>query len=158
METSQTDADLSYRILLSLFVPISADLSRYTDLEILKVMPSTDFSRGDVVNANLEGAKGHEKQGTRPCLVIQNDIGNQNSPLTIVAPLSDENQYKELPVQVKVSAKELGKGGKDSVIECGQIRTMDSSARIEKKLTELQDDTMEQVDTALQVSLGLKSV
>jgi len=121
-------------------------------------MSSVSFSRGDVVKTNLEGAKGHEKQDTRPCLVIQNDIGNQNSPLTIVAPLSDERQYKELPVQVKVSAEELGEGGKNSVIECGQIRTVDSSERIEKKLTRIQDDTMEEVDAALQISLGLKSV
>jgi mRNA interferase MazF len=47
------------------------------------------ITRGDVVYVDLSGSVGHEKQGERPCLVIQNDKGNRHSPLTIVAPITD---------------------------------------------------------------------
>jgi mRNA interferase MazF len=41
--------------------------------------------RGNVVLVNLDPTVGHEIQKTRPCVVIQNDIGNAHSPLVIVA-------------------------------------------------------------------------
>jgi hypothetical protein len=60
-------------------------------------MAHLEITRGDVVCVDLRGAEGNEKQRTRPCLVIQNDIGNQHSPLTIVAAITDQRQNKHLP-------------------------------------------------------------
>jgi len=44
--------------------------------------------RGEIYYADLNPIKGHEQGGRRPVLVIQNDIGNQYSPTTIIAPLT----------------------------------------------------------------------
>lgn len=111
--------------------------------------------RGDIVYVDLRGAEGGEKQGKRPCLVIQNDIGNRHSPLTIVAPITDERQNKALPVQVPIPAVELGPSGKDSVIELGHVRTIDRDARIERVIGRASPGTLDRVNTAIKVSLGL---
>ena len=107
---------------------------------------------------DLDGAIGVEKQKTRPCLVVQNDGGNRASPMTIVAPITDEDQYKGYAQQVIVEAIELGPNGKRSVIECGHLRTIDRDRRIDQTkgvVAHLTDVTMASVDTALRASLAL---
>ena len=95
------------------------------------------------------------ERGKRPCLVIQHNTGNQHSPLTIVAPLTDKRQDKSLPVQVLVVAAELGLDGKDSVIELGHIRVLDRDRRLDRVVGHSSDATLARVDTAIRVSLGL---
>ena len=43
-----------------------------------------DFHRGEVYYADLDPVYGHEQGGTRPVLVLQNDVGNYYSPTLIV--------------------------------------------------------------------------
>lgn len=58
-------------------------------------MSVLEIYRGDVVRVDLQPTTGHEKQGTsRPCVVVQNDIGNMNSPITIIIPLTDAKGKK----------------------------------------------------------------
>jgi len=118
-----------------------------------------DLSRGDVVFVALRDAEGHEMQGARPAVVVQNDGGNRVSPLTIVALLhGNERQGKRYPQQVFVSADKLGEGAKDSIIECGHLRTIDRKARIDEERgvwCHLTDDVLAQVDAALRASLSL---
>ncbi|MDE7548351.1 type II toxin-antitoxin system PemK/MazF family toxin [Acetobacter fabarum] len=111
--------------------------------------------RGDIVLANLKGAIGTERNGKDiVCLIVQNDVGNKFSPMTIIAPLTDHNQNKNLPIQVPITAKERGNNGYDSVIECGQIRTIDKS-RISVVISRLPEYVMKKVDQAIKISLGL---
>ena len=53
-------------------------------------MAKIPVNRGDIVLVDLKGAVGGEKKNdaqisARPCIVVQNDVGNGVSPLTIVA-------------------------------------------------------------------------
>jgi len=121
-------------------------------------VPRVPLARGDVVYVDLSGAIGHEKQGRRPCVVVQNDGGNRVSPLTIIAPLTDVDQYKGYPMQVVVAAADLGPGGKDSVVEGGHLRSIDRDSRIGEDVgvwCHLSDEIMDRVDEALRTSLGL---
>lgn len=121
-------------------------------------VPKLPLLRGDVVYVDLSGATGNEKQGRRPCVVVGNDGGNRVSPLTIVAPITDSGQHRGYPVQVFVSAADLGPGAKDSVIECGHLRDIDRDIRIDHEVgvwCHLDDEIMERVDEALRASLGL---
>ncbi|MEO5598855.1 MAG: type II toxin-antitoxin system PemK/MazF family toxin [Novosphingobium sp.] len=121
----------------------------------------TSVRRGDIVVVNLDGAEGSEKQndpkfGVRPCLIVQNDKGNEMSPLTIIAPLSESRQNKGLPVQVAVTAAELGlDDGKNLVVECGHLRSIDGDLRVWKRLGTLDPEAMKRVDAAIIISLGL---
>ena len=122
------------------------------------MVPKLPLVRGDVVYVDLSGAAGNEKQGRRPCVVVGNDGGNRVSPLTIVAPITDSGQYKGYPMQVLISAADLGPGAKDSIIECGHLRTIDRDVRIDHGTgvwRHLSDEIMGRVDDALRASLGL---
>ena len=109
--------------------------------------------RGDIYYADLSPVVGSEQGGTRPVLIIQNDIGNQYSPTTIVAAITSQIDKPRLPTHV---ALPVNSGGleKYSVILLEQIRTIDKSRLLEKVYT-LDNDTMSKVNKAIEISLGL---
>ncbi|AND37881.1 type II toxin-antitoxin system endoribonuclease NdoA [Cytobacillus firmus] len=109
--------------------------------------------RGDVYFADLSPVVGSEQGGVRPVLVIQNDIGNRFSPTVIVAAITAQIQKAKLPTHVEIDAKRYG-FERDSVILLEQIRTIDKQ-RLTDKITHLDDEMMEKVDEAVQISLGL---
>lgn len=109
--------------------------------------------RGDVYFADLSPVVGSEQGGVRPVLVIQNDIGNRFSPTIIIAAITAQIQKAKLPTHVEIDAKRYG-FERDSVILLEQIRTIDKQ-RLTDKITHLDDEMMEKVDEALQISLGL---
>ena len=91
---------------------------------------------------------------TRPCVVVQNDIGNRNSQLTIIVPTTDaEGAKAPSPIYIPVPR---GEGGllKDSLVVCNQIRTVDES-RLGEVLGKLSDSIMAKIDQALKISLAL---
>lgn len=111
------------------------------------------IKRGDVFFADLSPVIGSEQGGTRPVLVIQNDIGNRFSPTVIVAAITAQIQKAKLPTHVEIDAKKYH-FERDSVILLEQIRTIDKS-RLTDKITQLDEELMDKVDTALEVSMGL---
>jgi len=105
--------------------------------------------RGDVYFADLDPVNGHEQGGHRPVLVIQNDVGNQHSPTTIIVPMTTA-QKPLLPTHVYLAEADGIVGG--SLIMCEQIRTLDKN-RLGDRLGRLSDLTMMDVDEAIRVSL-----
>jgi mRNA interferase MazF len=112
--------------------------------------------RGDIFYAQLNPVVGSEQGGTRPVLIIQNDIGNQYSPTTIVAAITSQINKAKLPTHVEISADRSGLE-KDSVILLEQIRTIDKS-RLKQKVSFLDEETMLKVNHAIEVSLGLVEI
>lgn len=115
-----------------------------------------NLKRGDIVYADLNPVLGSEQGGTRPALVIQNNIGNQKSPTTIVAPITKRQGKAIVPTHLYI-----GKGGgclrEESVVLFEQIRTIDKK-RIKRKLGHL--DTIayhKQIDECLEISVGLNT-
>lgn len=109
--------------------------------------------RGDVYFADLSPVVGSEQGGVRPVLIIQNDIGNRFSPTVIVAAITAQIQKAKLPTHVEIDAERYG-FERDSVILLEQIRTIDKQ-RLTDKITHLDEEMMDKVDEALQISLGL---
>lgn len=110
--------------------------------------------RGDVVLVNFDPTIGSEIKKTRPAVVLQNDIGNVHSSVTIVAAVTSHTKGDKLyPTEVFVSA---GEGGleKDSAILLNQIRTIDKQ-RLIKKIGTVRRTTMDDVTRALEISLGI---
>src|SRR5699024_1715979 len=112
-----------------------------------------NVQRGDVYFADLSPVVGSEQGGIRPVLVIQNNIGNRFSPTVIVAAITAQIQKAKLPTHVEIGADEHG-FDRNSVILLEQIRTLDKQ-RLTDKITKLDDDTMEEINNALEISLGL---
>ena len=111
-----------------------------------------DLRRGDVVIVRFDPAEGHKMKKTRPAVVVQNDIGNENSSTTIVAPAT--GTYRGYPFEVLVNAAE-SPFEKDSSIRLDQIRVVSTENRIHSVTGSLDTETMEAVDDALKLSLGL---
>jgi mRNA interferase MazF len=112
--------------------------------------------RGDIFYAQLNPVIGSEQGGIRPVLVIQNDIGNQYSPTTIISAITSQISKAKLPTHVEISAKSSGLE-KDSVVLLEQIRTIDKS-RLTEKVASLDDETMTKVGKAVEISLGLLDI
>ena len=112
--------------------------------------------RGEIYYAELNPVVGSEQGGTRPVLVIQNNIGNQYSPTTIIAAITSQISKAKLPTHVEVRAQRSGLE-KDSVILTEQIRTIDKS-RLKEKVAVLDDEIMGYVNNAINVSLNLTEI
>jgi len=113
----------------------------------------TRLFRGDIFLINFEPSFGSEQGRIRPALIIQNDILNKFSPLTIVAPITSKIYSKEYPTNVFIS-KQDSKLDKDSTVLLNQIRTIDKS-RVIKIISSLDTHLMNKVNLALKISLGL---
>ncbi len=111
------------------------------------------MKRGEIYNVDLGQTIGCEQSGKRPCVIIQNNVGNEKSPTTIVAPMT-ERQKKNLPTHISVSEYDE-KVSRCSTIMLEQVRTV-SKSRIKDFLGKLSKDTMREVDKALKISLVLK--
>jgi len=51
-------------------------------------------NRGDVLEVNLDPSAGREYMKSRPCLVVQSDMLNMYSQVTIVAPITGSENTK----------------------------------------------------------------
>lgn len=105
--------------------------------------------RGEIWLVNWNPARGSRQAGKRPALIIQNDIGNEKSPTTLVAAIS--STVKLFPMNVKIEPHESGLN-LSSIVKTGQILTIDKN-RLEKKLGQLGKQKMEEVNAAIKLSL-----
>jgi mRNA interferase MazF len=112
--------------------------------------------RGDVVVVDLDPTIGAEIRKRRPALVIQNDIDNRYSPITIVAAITSRIDAELYPTEVHVRPPEGGLS-MPSMVLLNQIRSVDRR-RLVGRLGKLKPETMARVDRALQISLGIASV
>jgi len=108
--------------------------------------------RGEIYSVDFGIPRGSEQAGRRPALIIQNDIGNINSPTTIIAAMTSKKKGA-YPFHVETSTSESGLS-QDSTILLEQLLTIDQS-RLIKRIGSLSSAKMREVDKALQVSLEL---
>lgn len=109
------------------------------------------ISRGEVWYADLSPVIGSEQGGFRPILIVQNDVGNKHSPTTIAVPITSRFTKKPLPTHVPLVGCGLSK---DSIALCEQVRTIDKR-RLKNKMGQVDEETIEALDKALTISLGL---
>ena len=113
----------------------------------------TTIHRGDIYLADLALVVGSEQGGIRPVLIIQNDIGNQHSPTVITAVITGQIKHRYLPTHVLLDAPGYGLL-KKSVVMLEQLRTLDKG-RLHFQVGRIDADKMNEVDTALGISVGL---
>lgn len=116
-----------------------------------------EVRRGDIVRVELDklikDTKNHCVQAkTRPCVVLQNNIGNKYSPTILVATLTSNLNKSKLPTHVKVS-KEEGLVS-DSLVLIEQQFTIDKSMILER-IGRCPEHIMEQIDMALKIQVGM---
>ena len=115
------------------------------------------LKRGDIFLVNFDPTIGSEIKKTRPAIILQNDIANKYSSVTIVAAITSQAADQKLyPTEVFLKS---GDGGmvNDSTVLLNQVRTIDK-VRLVKKLGKVQRKTMTEVTKALEISLGIVEV
>lgn len=112
-----------------------------------------DVRRGDIWLVNLDPTIGHEIKKLRPAVIVQNDIGNRYSPITIIAPVTSQHLERVYPIEVLLT-RDNSRLTKESKVLLGQIRAIDKQ-RLVKKVGKLDEETIGLVNEALKISLSL---
>ena len=109
------------------------------------------FQRGDIYFIRLDSSTGSEQSGTRPAVILQNDVGNTYSPTLIVATLTSKTEKKAMqPTHCLV----VPEGLEPSIVQAEQIFTIDKS-RVQNFAGHLTPEEMSRVDDAVKISLAL---
>ena len=109
------------------------------------------FQRGDIYFIRLDSSTGSEQSGTRPAVILQNDVGNTYSPTLIVATLTSKTEKKAAqPTHCLVEPEKL----EPSIVQAEQIFTIDKS-RVQNFVGHLTPEEMSRVDDAVKISLAL---
>lgn len=104
--------------------------------------------RGEIYMASFHdyNTVGNEQSGTRPVLILQNNIGNRFGTTTIVALLTTKIK-KDIPTHVFLEDIKS-----DVLLE--QIRTI-SKLRLLHKIGEIKEEDLTEINMKLAFSLGL---
>lgn len=109
------------------------------------------YQRGSIWWVSLDPAVGNEAQKTRPCLVLQNDVGNQYSSVTIVVPLLEPKPY---PFVVNVKPTKTNGLDRERGLNFSQFRCVDAS-RFSQQLGVIEDDYWTQIEKAIAIELSI---
>lgn len=109
------------------------------------------YKRGEIWWVDLKPIVGNENDKERPCLILQNDIGNQNGTTTIVAPLLPGTKSYPFVVNV-IPTSQNGLRG-DRHINLSQMRAVDAQ-RIKNKQGILEDIYWKEIEKAVCIELG----
>ena len=109
------------------------------------------YRRGEIWWVELKPVKGSETDKIRPCLILQNDIGNKSGTTTIVAPiLSGQKAY---PFVVNVTPTPQNGLNTARHINLSQMRAVDAQ-RIKSKQGALEINHWEDIEKAVCIELG----
>ena len=111
--------------------------------------------RGDVVQARFDPVEGSEQGGIRAAVVISPDQANATSPVVILAPLTTKNLHRIYRHEAHIPA---GDGApRESKALLGQLRAL-SKSRVLSYYGHVSEETMNEVDEALKIAVGLEKL
>lgn len=113
-----------------------------------------EIKRGDIVWVNLNPTIGDEASKIRPCLILQNDLGNRYSRKTIVAPFLKAKGY---PFVVNVTPSAQNGLDRERGLDLSHIRSV-SIQRINNKLGRIEDQYWSEIKQAVLVQLGFDDI
>lgn len=114
------------------------------------------YLRGDIYYADMEPHIGSEQGGTRPVVVLQNDVGNRYAPTLIVATVTSRTEKKRYqPTHVLIAHNTAFE--KPSVVQLEQNFTIDKS-RIQRFLGRITQNEMQEIEKGVVSSLALAEI
>lgn len=112
------------------------------------------IKRGEIYYVNLDPAIGDEVKKRRPCLIIQNDLGNKHSKKTIIIPFLKPNSY---PFIVIVEPSKINNLDRKRGLDVSHIRSV-SIQRIGNKLGILENKYWQSIKQAILLQLGFDEI
>lgn len=113
------------------------------------------YRRGEIWWVDLKPVIGGEVDKERPCLILQNDIGNQNGMTTIIAPLLPGT--KSYPFVVNIVPTPQNRLSGERYVNLSQMRVVDAQ-RIKNKQGVLEDIYWADIEKAISIELGFSSM
>lgn len=109
-------------------------------------MNNKEICQGDVYIVSFKGTIGSEQSlKGRPCLIIQNNIGNKHSGTTIIVPLTKRIK-KYIPTHYILKKEKYPFLLFDSLVLGEQIRCVDVNSRIlERKIGTINQEDLEKI-------------
>ena len=90
-------------------------------------LPRPAVHRMELWWAALPTVPGHVQRGTRPVVIVSNDLGNASSPVVSVVPCTTQRHKPALPTHVYLRGYGLSSG---SIAMCEQVMPLDKSCQI----------------------------
>ena len=118
-------------------------------------MPATTLEpkRGDVWTLNLDPSVGHEQSGTRPAVIISDDIFN-HGPAGLVIVLPVTSRSKRIRTHVEVLPPEGGLT-LTSYIKCEDVRSV-SKNRLIERLGTVSSAILRETEDRLRILMSLQ--
>ena len=111
--------------------------------------------RGEIYMVDFkEGEGGSVHQGSRPAVIISNDVGNRYSSIVNCCLLTSKVMKKNYPTHLKLTPNPMNKLKIDSVVMGEQIRTVGRET-LKFKIGKLTDKEIQQLDEIVRITLGL---
>lgn len=112
--------------------------------------------RGEIYYCDMGNfANGSVQGGNRPVLVVSNDLANEHSPVITVVPLTGRVQkHRYLPTHVLIEHDSKNRLRTISLALVEQVTSINKS-RLGNYTGYLDDETMQAVEHALHIQLGL---
>ncbi|MES1242085.1 MAG: type II toxin-antitoxin system PemK/MazF family toxin [Acidobacteriota bacterium] len=108
--------------------------------------------RGEVWLAQLDPVRGHEQAGTRPVLVISDDLFNRG-PAGLVIALPITSRLRPIPSHVRISPPQGGLAVESAAL-CEAVRSI-SKERLLKRFGLVRSETLEIIEDRLRILLRL---
>lgn len=106
--------------------------------------------RGDILWANLDPTLGHEQSGSRPVLILSQNVFNDRSGTVIAVALTSQQPNAGFPLTLELSDSRLPK---KSWVKISQIRTL-SIQRLGKRLGKATSRELEDIIEGLNEIIG----
>jgi len=112
----------------------------------------SDILRGEIWLVNLDPTLGREQAGTRPALIISENLFNQShAELVIVIPITSQN--RNIRSHVRIAKGESGLS-LESFAKCEDVRSI-AKQRLTKRLGKVSKPVIESVEEKLRFLIGL---
>lgn len=92
-------------------------------------LPRPTVHRMELWWAALPTVPGHVQHGTRPVVIVSNDLGNTSSPVVSVVPCTTQRRKPTLPTHVYLRGYGLSSG---SIAMCEQVMPLDKSCLLQR--------------------------
>jgi mRNA interferase MazF len=115
-------------------------------------MTVASYRQLEILWVDLDPTRGAETKKKRPCLILQDDVVNQNSRTVIVAPILPG--HKNWPFVVNLKPTKSNGLDKERHVNLKQLRAVDVS-RITKKQGMLEKRYLEAIKEALGIVFDL---
>ena len=115
-------------------------------------MSTPEPSRGEVWDLHFEATTGHEQAGTRPALILSEDLFNEGpAEMVVVAPIT--RAPGKIRWHVSVASPEGGLNS-EKFIQCENVRSV-SKLRLKRRRGRVSPPVMQQVEDRIRILLGL---